>query len=121
MRAPRANVERSANCAVAISTYTGIAINPTAAAKPNAIETPRKRVSGTRRTTGRAIAMRSRNSPIAPITATKTTERAAIRRGVAAVSEIEGMTNCGAGPGLGPTANVKAPRTGWPSTEITRQ
>ena len=31
------------------------------------------------------------------------------------------MTNCGAGPGLGPTANVNAPRTGWPSTEITRQ
>ena len=41
--------------------------------------------------------------------------------GVAAVSEIEGMTNCGAGPGFGPIAYVKAPRTGWPSTEITRQ
>ena len=31
------------------------------------------------------------------------------------------MTNCGAGPGFGPTANVNAPRTGWPSTEIARQ
>ena len=31
-------------------------------------------------------------------------------RGVAALSEIEGMTNCGAGPGFGPTANVNAPR-----------
>ena len=30
------------------------------------------------------------------------------------------MTNCGAGPGFGPTANVNAPRTGWPSAEITR-
>ena len=29
--------------------------------------------------------------------------------------------NCGAGPGLGPTAKVNAPRTGWPSTEMTRQ
>ena len=40
---------------------------------------------------------------------------------VAAVSEIDGIWNCGAGPGFGPTANVNAPRTGWPSTEITRQ
>ena len=30
------------------------------------------------------------------------------------------MTNCGAGPGLGPIANVNAPRTGCPSSEITR-
>ena len=40
---------------------------------------------------------------------------------MAAVSEIDGITNCGAGPGFGPTANVNAPRTGWPSTEMTRQ
>src|SRR6185437_12217148 len=40
--------------------------------------------------------------------------------GVAAVSERFGITNCGAGPGFGPTANVNAPRTGCPSTEITR-
>ena len=43
------------------------------------------------------------------------------REGLAAVSRSEGMANCGAGPGLGPTAKVKAPRTGWPSAEITRQ
>ena len=30
------------------------------------------------------------------------------------------MTNCGGGPGLGPTANVNAPRTGCPSAEMTR-
>ncbi len=41
--------------------------------------------------------------------------------GVAAVSETDGITNSGAGPAFGPTANVYAPRTGWPSTEITRQ
>ncbi len=34
---------------------------------------------------------------------------------------MDGITNCGAGPGFGPTAKVKAPRTGCPSTEITRQ
>src|SRR4029453_17316735 len=49
------------------------------------------------------------------------TDLAAISRGVAAVSEIDGMLNSGAGPGFGPTANVKAPRTGGPSTEVTRQ
>ena len=43
------------------------------------------------------------------------------RPGVAAVSDSGGMTNCGGGPGSGPTENVNAPRTGWPSTEITRQ
>ena len=39
---------------------------------------------------------------------------------MAAVSQIVGITNCGAGPGFGPTANVYAPRTGCPSAEITR-
>ncbi len=42
-------------------------------------------------------------------------------RVVVAVSLSDGTRNCGGGPGLGPTANVKAPRTGWPSAEITRQ
>src|SRR5439155_5239781 len=48
-------------------------------------------------------------------------QRATSSVGVAAVSEIDGITNCGAGPGFGPTANVNAPRTGWPSAEIARQ
>ena len=38
-----------------------------------------------------------------------------------AVSEMCGIGNCGGGPGDGPTANVYAPCTGWPSTEIARQ
>jgi hypothetical protein len=99
----------------------GIAIRPTIEAIPKAISSGRNRDSGTRRTTGRAVAMRRMKSPIAAMIATKTTARAAMSRGVAAVSEIEGMTNCGCGPGFGPTANSNAPRTGWPSTEITRQ
>ena len=81
----------------------------------------RNRDSGRRRTTGRAVAIRSTNSPIAAMIATKTIDRAAISRGVAAVSEIDGMANWGCGPGFGPTANSNAPRTGCPSTEITRQ
>ena len=40
---------------------------------------------------------------------------------MAALSPSDGITNCGGGPGLGPTANVNAPRTGCPSAEITRQ
>ena len=43
-----------------------------------------------------------------------------IRFVVAALSPSEGITNCGGGPGLGPTANVNAPRTGCPSAEMTR-
>src|SRR5436190_20104819 len=53
--------------------------------------------------------------------ARKTIQRVTSSRGVVAVSLSEGITNCGAGPALGPTANVNAPRTGWPSAEITRQ
>ena len=49
------------------------------------------------------------------------TQRAASRLGVAAVSESDGMTKRGGGPGFGPTLNVNAPRTGCPSTEMTRQ
>ncbi len=60
-------------------------------------------------------------SPTADMSDRKTTQRATSNRGVAAVSLIEGITNCGAGPGFGPTANVYAPRTGCPSAEITRQ
>src|SRR5918911_2273724 len=98
-----------------------MAISATIVVTAKAIDSARRRVPDTRLTTGRAVAIRRMKSPIDPITARKTTVRAAIRRGVAAVSEIEGITNCGAGPGFGPTANVNAPRTGWPSTEITRQ
>ncbi len=55
------------------------------------------------------------------MTERKTSQRATISFGVAAVSDVDGTTNCGIGPSLGPTANVNAPRTGWPSTEIARQ
>ena len=65
--------------------------------------------------------MRSTNIPIAAISERNTIQRAATRVGVAAVSDSDGILNCGASPGFGPTANVNAPRTGWPSTEITRQ
>ena len=75
----------------------------------------------TRRATGRTIAIRSTNSPIAVIAARNTAQRATTSCVVAADSVIDGITNCGAGPGFGPTANVNAPRTGWPSTEIARQ
>jgi len=72
-------------------------------------------------TSGRAIAIRRTKRPIAAIIPRKASHRAVTSRGVAAVSEIDGITNWGAGPSFGPTANVNAPRTGWPSTEITRQ
>ncbi len=98
-----------------------MATSPSAAAIANATVTARSRASRTRRTTGRAIAIRSRKSPTAAITSRKTTVRAATRRGVAAVSEIFGTTNCGCGPGFGPTANVNALWTGCPSAEIARQ
>src|SRR6476659_9140005 len=98
-----------------------MATSPTAAATANAIDTHRSSVSRTRRTSGRAISIRSTNSPIADITARNVIQRAMRRVVVAADSEVDGMTNSGAGPGFGPTANVYAPRTGWPSTEITRQ
>src|SRR2546421_3271764 len=99
----------------------GAATSATADATANAIETARRRVPETRRTTGRAMPMRRMKSPIAAITATKTIARAVTRLGVAAVSEVDGTGNWGAGPGFGPTANVNAPRTGCPSTEITLQ
>ena len=70
---------------------------------------------------GRAMTARSENRPTAIIMLRKTSQRVATSCGVAADSDSDGITNCGAGPGFGPTANVNAPRTGWPSAEITRQ
>src|SRR5690348_10004864 len=64
---------------------------------------------------------RSENRPTAIIMLRKTSQRVATSCGVAADSDSDGITNAGAGPGFGPTANVNAPRTGWPSSEITRQ
>ena len=87
-------------------------MSPIPAAIPNAIETARSLVPGTRGTTGLAIPMRKMKRPIAAITAMKTIARAVTRLGVAAVSDVDGTGNCGAGPGFGPTAKVNAPRTG---------
>ncbi len=70
---------------------------------------------------GRAMTQRKRNRPIAAMMLRNTPHRAAISPGVAAVSFSDGIANCLGGPGPGPTANVNAPRTGWPSAEITRQ
>jgi hypothetical protein len=69
-------------------------------------------VPGTRRATGRAIRSRRAARPIAAITARNAIHRAVTSCGVAADSETDGITNCGAGPAFGPTANVNAPRTG---------
>src|SRR5205823_5936824 len=99
----------------------GITSSPRTAAAPKAIVTDRRRVPATRDTSGLATAIRKTKSPIAAMIERNASQRAATSRGVAAVSEIDGITNCGAGPAFGPTANVNAPRTGWPSTEITRQ
>src|SRR4051812_50186483 len=67
--------------------------------------------------------MTSRNirRPIATISESSIAQRSTTSVGVAAVSDSEGIGNCGAGPGEGPTAKVNAPRTGWPSAEMTRQ
>src|SRR6478609_4922538 len=72
-------------------------------------------VVGTTRRAGRAI------RPIAASMDANSTARAITSPGVAAVSDVDGIANCGAGPGFGPTANVYAPRTGWPSCDTTRQ
>src|SRR5258707_794794 len=81
----------------------------------------RMEVPRTTRATGRAISARSTNRPSEVSTERKTAQRAISRRVVVAVSLSEGTRNCGGGPGFGPTANVNAPRTGWPSAEIRRQ
>ena len=44
--------------------------------------------------------------------ASSSSQRVPTRLGVAALSPSDGITNCGGGPGLGPTANVNAPRIG---------
>jgi hypothetical protein len=119
--APMSYHERNANCAVDRSRYTGVTTSAIAALTTNAIETARNRVPLTRRTSGRAMPIRSANSPIAAMTERNVSQRATMRRGVAAVSEIDGIANCGAGPGFGPSAKVNAPRTGCPSAEMTRQ
>ncbi len=67
------------------------------------------------------MATRITKRPIALITVRNIAQRA-ISNGVeVALCDMCGITNCGAGPGLGPTANEKAPCTGCPSTEIARQ
>src|SRR5205085_11059293 len=119
--APTSNVPRSANFAVDIRVYTGIATSATSDVAKNPIDTHRNVVPSTRPIIGRAISCRNTYRPTAPITVRKTIQRAITRPGVAAVSEIDGITNCGAGPGFGPTANVNAPRTGCPSGEMARQ
>ena len=58
--------------------------------------------------------------PIAAMNARNAIQRAVTSFVDAAVSDVDGITNWGIGPGFGPTANVNAPRTGCPSTEITR-
>ena len=98
-----------------------MASRATTHATPKASETRRSEAPDTRETSGRAITVRSTNSPIADMIATKTSQRNASNPGVTADSLSEGTTNCGGGPGLGPTANVNAPRTGCPSAEIARQ
>ena len=65
--------------------------------------------------------MRRPKSPIAASAKTNESQRVTTRLVFVAVSESDGTTNCGGGPGFGPTANVNAPRTGWPSAEIARQ
>ena len=53
---------------------------------------------------GRAISSRMANRPIAIITVTNIAQRAISNCGVVAVADMFGTRNCGAGPGLGPTA-----------------
>ena len=83
--------------------------------------TARRLVPSTRRGSGRAIASRIASRPIEAITVRNIAHFATTSAVVVALFAMCGMTNCGAGPGFGPTAKVKAPWTGWPSTEIARQ
>ena len=120
--APRSNAERSAKSAVASDDVDRHRDErhrgrdeerdrqrPQLAARHAADERPR----------GRRSAARRGRPPPSPTR--KATQRIAISRGVAAVSEIDGIDELRRRPGFGPTAKVNAPRTGWPSTEITRQ
>ncbi len=81
-----------------MSRYTGIAINPRIDMITNASETLRRLDPSTRFATGRAITIRSTKSPMAAITVRNIAQRAITSRGVVAVCEIFGTTNCGAGP-----------------------
>src|ERR1700675_1213677 len=99
----------------------GIATSATASAAPKAIVSGRSELPETTLTTGRAITALSTKSPRAASSERNTTHRETRSRVVVAVSLSDGTRNCGGGPGFGPTAKVKAPRTGCPSAEITRQ
>ena len=87
----------------------------------NATVTHRRLVPSTLRTRGRAIASRIASRPIDAMTVRNIAHFATTRGVDVAPRAMCGITNCGEGPGFGPTANVKAPCTGWPSTEIARQ
>src|SRR6476659_10715354 len=98
----------------------GIALSPATRQMPKAIESSRI-ARGAAGASGRAISVRIENSPTASMIDRNIAHRAVTSPGVAADSDSDGITNCGAGPGLGPTANVNAPRTGWPSDDATLQ
>ena len=92
------------------------------ATTPNATVSARRLVPATRRTSGRAIAIRSTNSPIATITRQEGEPlRDHERRRGRRLPRCAGSRTAAPGPAFGPTAKVNAPCTGWPSTEIARQ
>src|SRR5438067_5621997 len=101
--------------------YTGTATRASPAATAKAIESARRFVPSTRRTSGRAIRIRRTKIPIAIISVKSASHFVITSEVDVAEPDMCGILNCGAGPGLGPTAKVKAPCTGWPSTEIARQ
>ena len=70
----------------------------------NASDTAWRRAPGIRRVSGRAIAIRKANSPIAIITDRNITQRVISSCGDVAPAAMFGILNCGAGPGFGPTA-----------------
>ena len=86
-----------------------MAISPTIEAITNATDTGRRLVWRTKRVMGRAMATRKANRPIALITERNITHRAITSRGDVAEPAMLGTGNFGAGPGLGPAANVNAP------------
>src|ERR1700675_2148055 len=97
-RGPNDQNDRSANFAVERSVNTGTATSATASATQNATVSGR---GGPRK--GRTMATRNTKSPIAAISERNAIQRAVTSVGVAAVSESDGILNCGAGPGFGPT------------------
>src|SRR5437762_12980713 len=100
-RAPSDQNERSSNFAVERSVYTGTATSATTSATQNATLSAR---GGPR--SGRTIVTRNAKSPIAAMSERNESQRAVTSIGVAAVSDSDGILNCGAGPWFGPTANV---------------